>query len=63
MAEQKSFLSASEVAEIMECSISKSYNIIRQLNEEMTEKGYLVMSGKINRKYFFERIYDGQANA
>ena len=63
MADQKSFLSASEVAEIMECSISKSYNIIRQLNEEMTEKGYLVMSGKINRKYFFERIYDGQANA
>ena len=58
MADQKSFLSASEVAEI-----SKSYNIIRQLNEEMTEKGYLVMSGKINRKYFFERIYDGQANA
>ena len=33
----------------------------RKLNAEMREKGYLTISGRINRKYFMERFqYDGQ---
>lgn len=59
MAEEKRFLSAADVSQIMECSTSRAYNLIRQLNAEMTEKGFIVMAGKINAKYFYERIYDG----
>ena len=60
MAEQKTFLSASDVAELTGCSLSKSYCIIRQLNAELTEKGFLVFSGKVSAKYFYERFYDGK---
>ena len=54
MAEEKRFLSAADVSQIMECSTSRAYSLIRQLNAEMTEKGFIVMAGKI--------IYDGKAS-
>ncbi len=57
--DEKRFLSAEEVAAVMECSKSHAYIIIRQLNEELKENNYLISRGKINAKYFYERIYDG----
>ena len=57
--DEKRFLSADEVAAVMECSKSHAYIIIRQLNEELKENNYLISRGKINAKYFYERIYDG----
>ncbi|MGN0348586.1 MAG: DNA-binding protein [Roseburia sp.] len=60
MAEGKSFLNAKEVADILECSKSKSYDIIRQLNGELSEKGFIVLHGKVSKKYFYERIYQGE---
>lgn len=56
---EKRFLTAADVSQIMECSISRAYTIIRQLNEKMIEKGYIVNRGRINAKYFYERVYDG----
>ena len=60
MVEEKRFLNAEDVANIMECSKSRAYTIIKDLNAEMKSKGYVVISGKINAKYFNERIYDGK---
>lgn len=59
MAEEKRFLSVADVSEIMECSKSQAYKIIRQLNDELNEKGFVTLSGKINSKYFYERTYQG----
>lgn len=59
MAEEKRFLNADDVAQVMECSRSKSYEIIRKLNDELVEKGFIVVKGKVNAKYFYERIYEG----
>ena len=61
--EEKRFLTAADVSQIMECSVSRAYTIIRQLNDEMTSKGYIVNRGKINAKYFYERVYDGKGVA
>ena len=44
-----------EVAEIMDCSIATSYNIIRGLNAELAAKGYITRRARIPRKYFYER--------
>ena len=33
-------------------SKSKAYEIIRELNEELKKKGYLVVRGKTSRAYF-----------
>jgi len=29
---------------------------MRQMNKELKEMGYFVVSGKVNRKYFMERV-------
>ena len=60
MEENKKFLNVDDVCKIMECSASKSYEIIRLLNAELKEHGFLVMAGKVSAKYFYERIYDGR---
>lgn len=59
MADEKRFLNATEVSEIMECSKSHAYQIIRQLNSELEANGFIVLHGKVNAKYFNERIYEG----
>lgn len=61
MAEEKRFLNAEDVAAVMECSKSRAYEIIRQLNNELAnmEQHYITIHGKVNAKYFYERIYDG----
>ena len=55
------FMRVEEVAQELGVSVSYAYRIIQKLNAEMREKGYLTISGRINRKYFMERFqYDGQ---
>lgn len=53
------FLSAREVAECMCVSVPMAYKIIRRLNDELEGKGYLVVCGKINKKYFESKIFGG----
>lgn len=46
-----------EVAEALEVSDPYAYKIIRKLNEELESEGYLTVKGRVNRNYFYERIY------
>ena len=48
-------ITAAEVAEIMDCSESMGYNIIKTLNEELEAKGFITRRGRVSRKYFCER--------
>ena len=48
-------ITASEVAEIMDCSERYGYSLIKQLNQELAEKGYITRRGRVSRKYFYER--------
>ena len=48
----KLFISAKEVAKELEVSDSYAYRLIRQLNAELEQKGFVVVKGKISRKYF-----------
>ena len=51
------FLTVNDVMQILGISKSAAYNIMRQLNNELKEKGYVVIRGKISLKYFEERFY------
>lgn len=42
--EEKTFLTVDEVAEILTVSKSKAYEIVRQLNKELKEKGLSMLS-------------------
>lgn len=53
----KQFFSAKDVSEICDVSESKSYQIIRQLNEELKKSGYLTLPGKVPKAYFYEKVY------
>ncbi len=57
--QNKLFLSANDVAQCMSVSVPMAYKIIRSLNDELKSKGYLVICGKINRKYFESKIFGG----
>ena len=50
----KLFISAKEVARELEVSDSFAYRLVRKLNEK---QGFVVVKGKISRKYFEERVY------
>lgn len=51
------FMRVNEVAEALEVSVPYAYKIIRKLNEELESEGYLTVKGRVNRDYFYERIY------
>ena len=51
------FMRVDEVAKVLEVSESYAYKVIKQLNNELSQKGKLVVCGRVNRKYFYE-IFD-----
>ena len=51
------FMRVNEVAEELGVSVPYAYKLIRQLNEELKSKGFITISGRINREYFNERLY------
>lgn len=51
------FMRAEEVQEYLGVSRTESYRIIKRLNEELKKGGYLVISGRVSRKYLEEKIY------
>lgn len=55
---KKQFMTAAEVAETMGVSLGKAYELIRGMNKELQEAGYLTVSGKVPIK-FFEKKYFG----
>ena len=53
----KIYLSAKDVSELLEVSLSKAYKIVRSMNTELAAKGYLVIPGKVPTAYFKEQWY------
>lgn len=51
------FLEVGDVMQILGISRSVAYKLMRQINSELEKKGYIVIRGKVSRKYFEERIY------
>lgn len=56
----KKFMTAQEVADEMRVSKSTAYKVIQQLNAELQGLGYTTISGKVNRRYFLEKICYGE---
>ena len=48
---------AKELAEVLGCSESKSYQFIKQMNDELKKKGFLVLRGKVPVAYVQERFF------
>ena len=58
----KIYFDAGQIADMLDVSKASAYNIIKQLNTELEEKGFIVVSGKVSRAYFNERWYGGTSD-
>ena len=54
---ENKFIRADEVADELGVSKPYAYKLIRQLNEELKNKGFITIAGRVNRQYFNERLY------
>ena len=51
------FIKAEEIATELDVSKPYSYKLIRKLNEELKNRGFITIAGKVNRQFFEEKIY------
>ncbi len=51
------FIKAEEVAKELDVSKPYAYKLIRKLNEELKNRGFITIAGKVNRQFFEEKIY------
>ena len=54
---QNRFMRVEEVADELDVSVSYAYKVIRRLNNELKEKGFVTIAGRISRQYFNERVF------
>jgi predicted transcriptional regulator len=54
---KKIYYTAQEISELLGISEGTSYRIIRGLNKELSQKGFIVIAGKLPIKYFNEKYY------
>lgn len=57
MIENKMYFTASELAEILGISVGHAYKIIRKLNDELQKDGYIVIAGKVPKRYVEKRCF------
>ena len=51
------FLRVEEVAKELDVSIPYAYKLIRSMNAELKKTGCITISGRIDRKFFYEKFY------
>ena len=51
------FVTAGEVAQELGVSKPFAYKLVRQMNEELEEKGFITIDGRVSRKYYEEKFY------
>lgn len=54
---EKIYYSAEDIAFMLGVSKGKAYKILREMNEELSNKGYLTIAGKVSAQYFKEKWY------
>ena len=57
--ESTSCMRVEEVSQELGISKSYAYKIVQKLNVELKEKGFMTISGRVNKQYFMERTCYG----
>jgi hypothetical protein len=55
-----SFMRVNDVAAELGISKSYAYKIVRKLNTELKNTGYLIVAGRVSKKYFMEKVCYGE---
>lgn len=51
------FVTAEEVAQDLGVSKPFAYKLIRQLNGELEQKGFMTIAGRVSRRFYEEKFY------
>ena len=51
------FVRAEEVSQELGISKPYAYKLVREMNEELRQKGFLTIPGRVSRRYFEEKFY------
>lgn len=54
---EKIYYNANDIVEMLNVSKATAYSIIRKLNDELQNRGYLTLQGKVAKAYFDEKWY------
>lgn len=54
--EDKSFMTVDDVAQELGVSKSYAYKMVRELNAELQQLGYLTVSGRVNTNFFKKKL-------
>ena len=57
---ENKFIRADDVAQELSVSKPYAYKLIRKLNEELKAQGFITIAGRVNRQYFYERLYGAE---
>ncbi|MGG5307539.1 transcriptional regulator [Enterococcus pernyi] len=50
------FLTADDISKLLDCSKTKAYGIIKELNGELEQKGLLTSKGRVNEQFFAKKF-------
>lgn len=53
---EKTFMTVEDVAQELGVSKSYAYKIVRELNTELKELGYLTVAGRVNTNFFHKKV-------
>ena len=53
----KDYVTAPEVAEILGVSVGQAYKTIRQLNQELIDNHFSIVPGRVSKEYFEKKFY------
>ena len=51
------FIKAEEVEKFLGVSKTEAYRIIKRLNDELKDSGYMIITGRVSRRYLEEKVY------
>ena len=57
MQRQNYMITAEEVAESMGISLGYAYKLLRKLNKELADQGYVTVAGKIPRAFWEKKLW------
>ena len=60
---EKIYYNAEEVSKMLGVSMGKSYKILRGMNKDLADRGFLTIAGKIPVEYFKEKWYGSAKEA
>jgi hypothetical protein len=55
-------LTVKDVEKLCKVKQGKAYKIMKEINDEMRKKGYIVIRGRVNSTFLYEKLGLGEKN-